>query len=238
MADIKRTARMTGLFYVGLVITGVIGFFTIRTNLYIDGDAAQTLANLVERESLARWGIAVDYGIVITQALVAMWFFKLFRHVNSWAAGVLATFGMVNAVAVLMGALFASAALGVALDPAGAAGADQAATVQLLVDLSSGAWAAGSLFFGLWLIPMGWVVYTARVMPRALGVLLIAGGAGYIVSAFGAVLLPDLSATVVEGPSYIATVAEFWMIGYLLIFGIRANAGARERVAAQAEVTA
>lgn len=220
MNDIKRTARLTGLAYVALLITGVIGFLVIRGTLYVDGDSAQTLSNLVERESLARWGIAAEFGIVISQALLAMWFFKLFRSVNAFAAGVLATFGMVNAVAILMGTLFATTALHVALDPASAPSGDQAGTVQLLIDLSNGAWGVGALFFGLWLIPMGYVVYSARLMPRALGVILIVSGAGYILSAFASHLLPD-SPAIAEALTYPASVGEMWMIGYLLIFGLR-----------------
>jgi hypothetical protein len=223
MHDIKRTARLAGLSYLGLALTGVLGFLLVRANLYVDGDSAQTLVNLTERESLARLGIALEFGIVISQALAALYFFKLFRGVNSFAAGALATFGMVNAIVILVGTLFASTALSVAHDPTGAPGGDQAATVQLLFDLSNGAWHVGGLFFGLWLIPMGYIVYSAEVMPRVLGLLLIAGGVGYLLSTFGSALLPDVSVAVVESPSYVATIAEFWMIGYLLIFGIRTD---------------
>jgi hypothetical protein len=58
----------------------------IRTRLFDPDDPAATLANLVEHESLARLGIAVDLGIVITQALVAVWFYRLFRSVDHGSA--------------------------------------------------------------------------------------------------------------------------------------------------------
>ena len=49
------------------------------------------------------------------QALTALWFFRLFPSVDSFAAGAIAVFGMVNAVAILGSA----ALLATALDAAG-----------------------------------------------------------------------------------------------------------------------
>ena len=60
----------------------------------------------MDHETLARLGIALEMGIVVTQALAAVWFYKLFRSVDTFAAGTLATFGMVNAVAILGSAAF------------------------------------------------------------------------------------------------------------------------------------
>ena len=79
------------------------------------------------------------------------------------------------------------------------------------------------LFFGLWLIPMGYVVVNSRVMPAALGWVLMIGGVGYVISTYLTLVVPDALAAidVLVSP---ATVGEFWMIGYLLIFGVRTQA--------------
>ena len=60
--------------------------------------------------------------------------------------------------------------------------------------------------------------------PRALGWILIAGSVGYIASSVVVVAVPDPSATVVNGLPLLASVGEFWMIGYLLIRGVRHTA--------------
>ncbi len=46
------------------------------------------------------------------------------------------------------------------------------------------------LFFGLWLIPMGWCVLRSYRMPRPLGWTLVAGGIGYVLSPFVGYLAP------------------------------------------------
>jgi hypothetical protein len=213
------TARTTGLLYLGLAITGVVGFLLIRPRLFDPDDPAATLTNLVENEQLARVGIALEIGIALTQALAALWFYRLFCSVDAFAAGTIAVFGVVNAVVILSSAAVVATALEVSLDPVD----DGASNAQLMYIVSDNLWEVGALFFGLWLIPMGWCVLRSRWMPRLLGWVLIVGGAGYLLSAFVAYLAPDagIAADVLAFP---ATVGEFWMIGYLLVRGVNRRA--------------
>jgi hypothetical protein len=209
-----RTARTTGLLYLGLAITGALGFLMIRPALFEAGDPAATLANLVDNPGLARLGIALEMGVVVTQALVALWFFRLFRSVDAFAAGAIAVFGMVNAVAILGSAASLATALDVALEPVGDPG-----TAQLLYLVSDNLWGVGALFFGLWLIPMGWCVLQSGSMPRALGWVLIVGGVGYVLSAFLRYLVPD-AGSLVDLATIPATIGEVWIIGILLLHGV------------------
>lgn len=221
MTDRISTARWTGVFYLGLAVMGLVGFLVVRGELYVADDSAATLANLVDQASLARVGIAADLSIVLFQALASMWFFKLFRTENSFAAGSIAAFGLVNAVAIVVATAFSATALLVAGDAAFAPNADQAATVQLLYELNGATWSLGGLFFGLWLVPMGYVVVKYRVMPAALGWLLMVGGVTYMVDTYLAQLVTDAPAAISAVLVGVATLGEFWMIGYLLILGIR-----------------
>lgn len=221
MHAIVRTARTTGLLYLGLALTGMLGFLVVRAQLHVPGAPYATLGHLVEREGLARLGIALELGVVLTQALVAVWFFKLFRSVSVVAAGAIAAFGLMNAAAILGSSAALSTALAVALDPSRAPAGDAAALVQALYALSGGLWSGGAIFFGLWLVPMGHAVLVSRWMPRALGHVLIAGGIGYVASAFAEVLLPAASG-LFQALTVPATVGEFWMLGYLIVVGVRA----------------
>ena len=58
----------------------------------------------------------LQLGIVLTQALAAVWFYRLFRSVDTFAAGLIAVFGMVNAAAILGSAAVLATALDVAHD--------------------------------------------------------------------------------------------------------------------------
>ncbi|AGZ39973.1 DUF4386 domain-containing protein [Actinoplanes friuliensis] len=215
-----RTARVTGLLYLGLALTGGLGFLLIRSQLFVAGDPGATLAHLIERDGLARAGVALELLVVLTQALTAVWFYRLFRTVDAFAAGCIAAFGLVNGVAILSSAALLATASEIALHPLG----DSAATVQLLYLISGHLWTGGALFFGLWLIPMGWCVLRSGWMPRPLGLLLIGGGAGYVLSPLVGYLVPQ-AGVVADLLTVPASVGEFWMVGYLLLRGIRPRSG-------------
>lgn len=201
------TGKLAGLAYLGLAITGAVSFLYANQNLYVMGDAAATAKNLVEQESLARIGIATELALVVLQALAAVWFYKFFKKKDEFSAWLIAVFGMVNAIAIMI----SSAAWYSALNAALAGQTDQ---VGLLYNLHENIWLVSKLFFGLWLIPMGLAVWSAK-MPKVLGWILVLGGVGYVLSAFTSVLLPDAKA-LTEALPFFATIGELWMIGYLL----------------------
>lgn len=208
------TGRLTGLFYLALAIAGMLTFLLIRPMLFQADDPAATVTNLVDNVGLARVGIGLDLVVVLAQSLAALGFFRLFRSVDAFAAATIAVFGMVNAIAILASTAMTATALDLALDaPDGRLGEP-----HLLYLVSENLWGVGTLFFGLWLIPMGWCALRGAVMPRALGWILMAGGVGYVLSGFIAYLVPSAGA-VVTTITIPATIGEFWMVGYLLVRG-------------------
>ncbi|MBL7857443.1 MAG: DUF4386 domain-containing protein [Cyclobacteriaceae bacterium] len=215
--ELVATARITGVWYLMLAITGMVGFLMLHSRIYVSVDPSKTLANLTEHETLARLRLLFEFLIVIFQALAAVWFYKLFKDIQHVAAWSLAAWGMVNAVAIMISAMAMGGAIEVAT------GTQTLNEKVLLIQMFSlfirHAWGVGSLFFGLWLIPMGYVVVSSQRMPVWLGRILLLGGVGYIASAFTNYIgLDDPWVGFLSMP---ATVGEFWMIGYLLIFGIR-----------------
>lgn len=217
--ELVRTARTTGLLYLGLVVTGVLGFLVVRNQVFVADDPAATLANLTQHETLARLGIVIEMGVVITQALVALWFYRLFRSVDAFAAGSITAFGLVNSVAILGSAAVLATAIDVSQDAALGASGGAAATVHLMYVVSGHLWLLGGIFFGLWLIPMGWLARRSAWMPGVLGWLLMIGGVGYVANAVLSYLLPD-AGIAVDLLTVPATVGELWMVGYLCVRGV------------------
>jgi hypothetical protein len=215
MPDVKRTARITGLAYLGLAVSAMTAYLLVRSRLHVPGDAAGTAANLVAHVGLARLGVVADLATVLTQTVTAVWFWKLFRPIHAVAAGSIAAFGLVNAVMILVATTCSVTALDVALR-ADAASAGQA---LLLYDLNAAALGLAGLFFGLWLIPMGWLAARSGYMPRTLGRILIGGGVGYLLSVLVASLVPHASG-VAYALTVPATIGELWMVGYLLTKGV------------------
>jgi hypothetical protein len=214
----KYTARITGIWYLLMAITGILGFMVFHSQVYVSGDAQQTLTNLTENQGLARTRLLLEFGIVISQALTAIYFYKLFRSYSaslSWSLGAL---GFVNAIAIMLSAIAMASCIGLA-NADSIAVDDKVLMIAMLQQIISNAWGVGAIFFGLWLFPMGYVVVKYKIMPTWLGRMILIGGVGYLASTFLKYAGIDFSFR-----SYLtlpATIGEFWMIGYLLIFGIR-----------------
>ncbi len=201
------------------------GFLVVRPRLR-GADPAETLELLVGHAWLAHLGIGLELLIVIAQAAAALGFAALLRTDRPVAALGVTVFGMANASAILGSAALLTTASAVAGDAALAPAGDAAATVTLLLTAADALWAVGAVFFGLWLLPMGWFVVSTGRMPRALGWILIAGGSGYVLSCLLGAAVPGIPSLVIDALTLPATVGEFWMIGYLLVRGIRPGAQA------------
>ena len=215
--ELVGTARITGVWYLMLAITGMVGFLMLHSKIYVAGDPSKTLANLTEHETLARMRLLFEFLIVVSQALAAVWFYKLFKDIRHVAAWALAAWGMMNAAAIMISAM----AMGGAIEMANSTTVlnEKILMIRVFSQFIKNAWGVGSLFFGLWLIPMGYIVVSSQRMPLWLGRVLILGGCGYLASTF--IQYMGVSGAWVDMLVIPATAGEFWMIAYLLIFGIR-----------------
>ncbi len=73
------------------------------------------MANLQDQEPLAHLGVMLEVGIVVTQAVAAIWFYQ-HCEVRPVAGVAVAAFGLVNAVAIMTSAAFLATAVAVAQD--------------------------------------------------------------------------------------------------------------------------
>lgn len=212
-----KTARITGVWYLMLAISGILGFIIFHPQIFVTEDPEKTLNNLIALESTSRIRLLFELLIIISQALVTVWFYKLFRNINKWAASTLGIWGTVNSVVIMVSAISMNSAIDIV--NSSLTYQEKIVSIQLLSSLISNAWSIGGLFFGLWLIPMGHIVMSTGRMPIWLGRILIIGGTGYILQTF--INCAGVKSSFIDILAIPATVGEFWMIGYLLIYGIR-----------------
>lgn len=215
--QLVKTARVAGFWYLLLAICGVVGFMVLHPQVY-SGDPEKTLANLTDSESLSRGRLLFELLLVLSQALAALWFFKLFRSISDWKAWAVGIWGTVNAVVIMISAISMAAAIQIASSSTQTY-EDKLVLIELLGQLITHSWNIGGLFFGLWLIPMGHIIVTSKRWPPWLGRVLILGGVGYILSTL--LYYMGFKHSLLDALTLPATIGEFWMIGYLLIYGIR-----------------
>ena len=91
----------------------------------------------------------------------------------------------------------------------------------LLLDIHHYGFLIAQIFFGLWLVPLGYLAYKSGMFPKALGVALIAGGVCYLVGMLAVFLIPDFGEKINTFITIPSAIAEIWMLGYLLVIGVR-----------------
>ncbi|MCO5724316.1 DUF4386 domain-containing protein [Robiginitalea marina] len=215
--ELVKTARVAGIWYLLLAVSGILGFMVFHPQVY-SSDPVETLTNLTDPDSLARLRLIFELLLVLSQALAALWFYRLFRSISDWKAWAVGIWGTINAVVIMISAISMAAAIQIANSSAQSYD-DKMVLIALLGELIKHSWNIGGLFFGLWLIPMGHIVVTSKRWPLWLGRVLVLGGVGYIVSTL--LYYAGVKHSLLDVLTIPATLGEFWMIGYLLIYGIR-----------------
>ena len=223
----KKAARIAGLLYLLLALTGAFSLLYVPSMLVVFGDAAATAENILTSELLFRAGIlsGVVSNIIFVFLVLALYY--LLSDINRRLAMLMVTLvvisvatGFVNTVNQL-GALIALSDADFLLvfeDP------ELDALAYLFLRLHSHGIQIIQVFWGLWLFPFGILVYRSRFIPKLLGVLLIIAGVGYLLSAMTFLVLPDYQSafstffTILE-------MGELPIILWLLIVGAKsANA--------------
>jgi hypothetical protein len=236
MSSSKRLARIAGVLY---LLVGIFGGFAegfVEPQMYVAGNAAATAGNVVANAGLVRMGVLADLLDATVFVFLAMTLYVLLKHVHTGAARAMVVLVALAAGITCLGAVFEFEGLRVAtgainLAAFGTAGSNS--VVLLLLDTQHYGLLAAQIFFGLWLVPLGYLAYKSAMFPRALGVLLVVGAAGYLVDMLAAFLLPDVGTAIHGYVTIPSAIAEIWMVGYLLVIGVKTRTSA-ERVLAAA----
>jgi hypothetical protein len=153
-----------------------------------------------------------------------MTLYLLLSHVHKNAATAMVILVAIATTIMCIDKVFQFAALQVAVDASyaavfGVAGSN--ALVLLLLDMHKYGYLIAQIFFGLWLVPLGYLAYKSGMFPKALGIVLVVAGVSYLLDVIAAFLAPELSKQIHVFMSIAPTIAEIWLLGYLLIVGVK-----------------
>src|SRR6266571_1152687 len=191
----KRLARIAGVLY---LLVGIFGGFAegfLEPKMYVAGDAAATAGNVVANPGLVRLGVVSDLLDQTFFVFLALTLYELLKHVHQSMARAMLVLVALAAGITCLNTVFLFEALRIAtgavdFSALGVAGFN--AMVLLLLDAQHYGILVAQIFFGLWLVPLGCLVFKSGMFPKALGVVLIAGGVCYIVDLLLAFLAPNL----------------------------------------------
>jgi len=220
----KRLARIAGVLY---LLVGIFGGFAegfVEPKMYVAGNAAATAGNVVANSGLVRIAVVADLVNGTVFVFLAMTLYVLLNHVHkSVARAMLVLVALATSITCLT-AVFEFEGLRVAtgaVDLAAFGTGGSNALVLLLLDTQHYGLLISQIFFGLWLAPLGYLAYKSGWFPKALGVLLVVGSACYLMDMLAAFLAPDFGQKIHAFIAIPFTIAEIWMVGYLLVVGVK-----------------
>ena len=194
MSSTRNSGRFAGLLYVLMSIPGFFALLYVPSKLIVHGNASATASNIAASETLFRLGIVAN---LISQAgfiFVALALYDLLKGVNPRQAVLMVTLIVVSIPIAFLNEVNAIAALVLVRGPDFLSifeKPQREAMAMLFLNLHSHGFDVAAIFWGLWLFPLGLLVYRSGFLPRVLGVLLILNGFTYPANSFTSLLLPQ-----------------------------------------------
>src|SRR5437763_3375976 len=224
MTSLSKNARVAGLLYILASMVGVVRLLYIPTILIVHGNATATANNIVAHESLFRLGIVSQLLASVLWLFVPLALYRLLKDVDQGLAVLMVILGSLMQVPIFfVNSLTDVAALLFARGTDFLSAVDKPqreAFVMLFLNLHHHLDLANAIFWGLWLLPLGLLVYKSRFLPRLLGVWLVIACFGWLAFSLTGLLLPryEDKAFAISQPF---TLGELAMMLWLVIMGAR-----------------
>jgi hypothetical protein len=218
MTSLSRNARVAGLVYIVASVIGVVRLLYVPSKLFVHGNPAATASNIASHELLFRTGIVCNLVSSVLFIYVTLTLYRLFKQVDQSLAVQMVILGslmpvpifFINSVTDAAALLFARGDVLVSVFEK----SQREAFVAVFLNLHHHLDLANAIFWGLWLLPFGLLVYRSRFLPRVLGVWLVAECFAWLLFSFAGLLRPGTENTVFtySQPLMFAEVAiMFWL---------------------------
>ncbi|MBD3280675.1 DUF4386 family protein [Candidatus Dojkabacteria bacterium] len=208
----KLTVLYLRVLYVIWFLVGIFSLMYVAETVLIEGNSFDTAKRIIENETLFRLGIA---GALVTQLMhivVVILFSRVFNETNISQVKLLVIFGLVG-VPIAMFSV-APQILSISLAKNG----DNSLMMNML-DLNEYGVLVASIFWGLWLFPLGNLVKESGYFPKFIAYPLYVGGIGYLIGTFAQIIVPDF--TELSSAMEVLTFGEVLFIIWFVIVGAR-----------------
>ena len=215
MISEKGLARIAGSLYLVVAVLGGFAELYVRSGVVVAGDATATADNIRDSATLFRVGFVSDLAQATFFLFTAMALYLLLRHVHELVARAMVVIVAVSVAIICLNLLNQYVALQVAT------GEGSDAMAGLFADMHAAGYLIAQIFFGLWLLPLGYLVYRSGFFPRAIGVLLAIGCFGYLADTFVQFMAPGIAESVEPFVVAPAAIGELSLVVWLLVKGVR-----------------
>jgi hypothetical protein len=222
--ELNRNARCAGLLYLLVILAAPVRLVYIPAKLFVSGDTGATIANVAAHETLFRFGIFCDLASGVLMLFLTLALHRLFANVDRKLATLMVILGGVLPAALyFFNVLNDAAVLLIARGPDFLSVFDQPqrdALALLFLKLHGQEIGAAMVFWGLWLLPLAWLVLRSGFLPKIFGWGLILNGLAYLAQSVTWSVLPQFD-DIVTSVSMPLQLIEILFMLWLLVLGAR-----------------
>jgi hypothetical protein len=223
--SLKKTARLAGLLYFIWVLNGVYGLIYVPSQTFVEGNVVATSQKILNNEFIFRTGIINDLISVIVCIFLLFTLYKLFKVVNKRQSLLMVVLFLVTIpVTFIMNGLSIASLMIFKGEVLQSFELTQKQDIAMLfLKINDYSVLTLEMFWGLWLLPFGYLAYKSGFIPRIIGIFLIINGVAYIIASFVSLLFPTYQTITTQ------IAMPFWILGeisitlWLLIWGVKDN---------------
>ncbi len=167
-------ARLMGVSFLLLIIFGFFGMAYVPISLYDYSSAAQTLTQVKANPQLLRYGIMATVLMNASSLFLAIFTYRWLKKFSATLAVSAALFLMTGALISLVNELNSVSVLHFTQY------SENPEMIALYLNLYQMGVFIATMFWGLWLLPVGYALLFQSRWVKVLGVLVIISGAGYM----------------------------------------------------------
>ena len=216
---IGSAGRIAGLIYLAMILTGTFSLGFAPKELFVSGDPAASWATIQAKETVFRLHLAAGFACYALFVVLAIALRRVFVGVNDAVSMLMVGFVLVS-VPIAYAALAGKMEILALLDRGAAT--DAVAIVEAGLDRYKTNIRMATVFWGLWLGPLAFLILKSGRIPRILGAFLAFGCVGYLAKFFGPMVFPPFADMPIS--AYVTTPASIGEIGtclWLLAFGAK-----------------
>lgn len=176
-------ARIAGIFYLVIILAGIVGQVFIRGSLIAPDDAEATVGNILAASTLWRAGMLVDVLMHMCDVPLMIILYFLFKPVHKPVAMVGLVLNIIQTAILVANKL--TLLLPVLILSHGGYQAAFTATqinaqIMLLIDVHNHGFALGLIFFALACCCYGYLLFNSSYFSKFLGILICIAGVSYL----------------------------------------------------------
>lgn len=179
----KNTIISLRILYPLWAIVGMFSILYVPSQLIVNENAILTAQKIIANETLFRAGIIGSLFTQLLFILIAWLLSQLFQNVDKRAVQWMLILALVGVPIAMLNELNHFAVLFKVNNPE---------EMMFFLKLHQQGIVIASIFWGLWLFPLGYLIYKSFCVPKWIGILVMIAGNGYLIGSIIKIINPNL----------------------------------------------